>query len=139
MENTHEVIEISNRIELRFQGGTHVYVGALFRELVREYVSAALELNFQIQQPALNERTCTALGRRMCELSREIIFSEPGIEIPPDMRLDVGALFRSSLTILERVSLGNQTELNTYVENIQKRCADSDPWEAIRAAALAQV
>lgn len=135
-EYGYRLIEISKAIDDEFEKLSYLDAGALFREHVAEYGSAldylirALDRRVEVS-PVGVEQVC----RRLCELSREVLFAGDVERLPKECVSAISFLFRLAVDVICDVTkLAEFSEVAdqvlVYQKNIEKR-ALGNPWDSI--------
>lgn len=130
------LVEIVKAIDVEFESLSYLDAGALFREHVAEYGSALDYLiralgNLVEVSPEAVEQVC----RRLCELSREVLFAGDVDRLPKTCVSAISALFRLAVDVICDVSKFPEfsqinKEVLVYQKNIEKR-ALGNPWDSI--------
>jgi hypothetical protein len=135
--------EISVDLERIFERVSFVQAGALFRELLREFLACMKKLSQLSDEQPINGSAIVAITRRLCELSREVIFSVDGDRLEPDLKSLVCRMYRYSLdqiAVLKHMNGDDAEVISKYSTNIRKRAYPSknsnDPWESIEKACI---
>ena len=131
---------ITLRLDSAIRGLTFVQANALFREYVREYQATIVRLEKLVSADDVNTAAVVLVARRMCELSREIIFAVNGRKLPGAVKSLLSNLYGLSVELLDdfpassSLSDDEQAEFGNYRDNIDKRSHGDDPWESLDQA-----
>ncbi|MBL8853996.1 MAG: hypothetical protein JNK57_08500 [Planctomycetaceae bacterium] len=134
MNDTDKLIEEFGRLRTEVESQTFFEASILFRELLHEFFVCIKRLRASASDPSGDMKVPTLIARRICELSREIIFSNNRDRLSPNVRAGVSELYKIAVCEMEiaksRLSL---VGVDAYIENVRKRTGDSggaikDPW-----------
>lgn len=138
MDVDRRLSAVSEKIDAQFRSTSFVYVGALFRELTQEFEVCFSRLIELSREQHANGEAIAMLTRRLCELSREMIFSADGNRVGTEIKTLITQLFRLAVEHIEQitaVSAVSLTEIRKHCGNIRKRAYASsdvcDPWLSI--------
>lgn len=135
-----QVEPIANRFDDSLKPISFIQANALFRENAREYQSNLIRFEKLICQNSGEVEQRIEVARRLCQLSREIIFSVDGRHLPSSIKQAISDLYRLSVQLMDRYLTSDglddiqKEELVSYRNNISKRAAGDNPWKTLEQA-----
>ena len=132
-----QLFAIVEGLEREFNELTYVTAGALFREHIHEYGSAIYAVidSCDLELSTAGADRISQICRRLCELSREMLFSVDRDALSESCVIGVASLLKLSLEAIDSAVKNpsiNEVgeEVATFHKNIAKR-ALPDPWKSI--------
>lgn len=140
MTDNTQVEPIANRFDVSLKPISFIQANALFRENAREYQSNLIRFEKLIQQSDGEVEQRVEVARRLCQLSREIIFSVDGRHLPSPIKKAISDLYSLSVGLMDdylgkdNLAPPQREELCSYRDNISKRADGDDPWKTLEEA-----